>query len=328
MIFRVCIFLYLFPFLVLTSVIDYKSNCTCVPYYQCSEETGGVITNGAGLFDTRLFRNAHCTGYFDVCCNTTLTIDNDPPEKEEKPRGCGYHVPGVFPWSVILRIQKDSTKPFQHKCGASLIHSQVAITAAHCTDDVTARYEVKIGKQATVVTKIIRHPKFNINTLQNDVALLVLKNPLKISEEVSLICIPPPRFSIEHNQCITSSWNNTDDSKVDPVPRLIKLPVISKKNCENTLRATRLGTFFQLHKTFVCAGGEAEKDTCNGDGGNPLICPISGERGRYHQVGIVSWGIGCGEFNMPGVYVRLSIFRDWIDKVMLKNGFDINGYRY
>lgn len=52
---------------------------------------------------------------------------------------------------------------------------------------------------------------------------------------------------------------------------------------------------------------------CGGDGGSPLVCPISNQPGRYHQVGIVSWGIGCGEHNIPGVYVNLGIFRDWID---------------
>lgn len=67
---------------------------------------------------------------------------------------------------------------------------------------------------------------------------------------------------------------------------------------------------------------------CGGDGGSPLVCPISNQPGRYHQVGIVSWGIGCGEHNIPGIYVNLGIFRDWIDEEMVKAGYDINTYRY
>lgn len=50
-----------------------------------------------------------------------------------------------------------------------------------------------------------------------------------------------------------------------------------------------------------------------GDGGSPLVCPISGRHEQYFQAGIVSWGIGCSETN-PGVYVNVAKFRTWIDQ--------------
>lgn len=36
--------------------------------------------------------------------------------------------------------------------------------------------------------------------------------------------------------------------------------------------------------------------------------------GKWTQVGIVSWGIGCGKGQYPGVYTRVTYFMNWITK--------------
>lgn len=58
----------------------------------------------------------------------------------------------------------------------------------------------------------------------------------------------------------------------------------------------------------------------SGDGGSPLVCPVNGKPGHYYQAGITAWGIGCGEAGVPGVYVNVARFRNWIDEqVRLRN---------
>lgn len=61
--------------------------------------------------------------------------------------------------------------------------------------------------------------------------------------------------------------------------------MIDHGECQKRLRSTRLGEYFQLHGSFMCAGGELDKDTCTGDGGGPLVCPTSS--GQYIQVCIL-----------------------------------------
>lgn len=54
-----------------------------------------------------------------------------------------------------------------------------------------------------------------------------------------------------------------------------------------------------------------------GDGGGPLICAMKGSQEKskkYMQVGIVSWGIGCGDENIPGVYSSVTANAQWINK--------------
>lgn len=106
------------------------------------------------------------------------------------------------------------------------------------------------------------------------------------------------------------------------------LPIVPHGKCLEALQKARLGPFFHLHGSFLCAGGEENKDTCKGDGGSPLVCPIKGHPGRYQQVGIVSWGLSCGLQNTPGVYANIPLFMDWIDFTLGVNGFEINIYKY
>lgn len=60
---------------------------------------------------------------------------------------------------------------------------------------------------------------------------------------------------------------------------------------------------------MFCAGSPGH-DSCQGDSGGPII------RGNV-LVGLVSWGVLCGEPGYPGVYTNLanSEIRDWIRNV-------------
>ncbi|KAJ8968757.1 hypothetical protein NQ314_002130 [Rhamnusium bicolor] len=178
--------------------------------------------------------------------------------------------------------------------------------------------------------QVIIHPHYHAPSLRNDIALIILDAPFKLTENVGLACLPKERRQMDNNKCIATGWGKNSYKKetYQSILKKIELPIVSRDVCLRALQKARLGPFFNLHKSFICAGGEENKDTCKGDGGSPLMCPVVDQPGRYEQVGIVSWGLTCGIQNTPGVYVNIDLFRPWIDHVMKSQDFDTNVYKY
>ena len=53
---------------------------------------------------------------------------------------------------------------------------------------------------------------------------------------------------------------------------------------------------------LMLAAGREGKDTCQGDSGGPIF--VEKSNGRISQIGITSFGNGCGAKNFPGVYTE------------------------
>lgn len=177
---------------------------------------------------------------------------------------------------------------------------------------------------------MVVHPEFHIGSLRNDISLLFLTDSVILTDNIGIICLPPQELELSNSRCIASGWgkNAFKHGKHSSIMKKVVLPLVEREKCIAALRKTRLGRFYHLHKSFICAGGESDSDTCKGDGGSPLVCPIPGVRGRFFQIGIVSWGIGCGEDYTPGVYVNVPLYRKWIDKELTARNLDISVYEY
>lgn len=42
------------------------------------------------------------------------------------------------------------------------------------------------------------------------------------------------------------------------------------------------------------------------------MCPVAG---RWYVTGLVAWGIGCGTSDIPGVYINVRNYVNWIQSV-------------
>ncbi|XP_067000978.2 phenoloxidase-activating factor 2 isoform X2 [Anabrus simplex] len=331
-------------------------DCVCVPYYQCTN--GSVNQNGIDIIDIRI-KDGPCDDYLDVCCQkpdkNTDRVKPTPNKRlgcgERHPEGVGFRITGdedneaqfgEFPWMVaVLRNLGDKNNIYQ--CGGALIHPQVVLTAAHCVvGKKPSQLRIRAGEWDTQtndeliphqdrnIAKIIVNKDYYAGALYNDVALMFLETAVELTDNVDVVCLPNQGAIFDYSRCFASGWGKDvfgKEGKYQVILKKIELPVVPHADCQIALRKTRLGSYFELHDSFICAGGEVGKDTCKGDGGSPLVCPIKEEPTRYQQAGIVAWGIGCGDAT-PGVYVNVALFRSWIDQQMVKNGLDPQEYSY
>jgi hypothetical protein len=233
-------------------------------------------------------------------------------------------------------------------CGASLIAPGVALTGAHCVSDITdySKLKVRCGewdtqqqiepkKHVDQYAKYISiHPGFNNKSLANDFALIHLQEKFELSNHINTICLPD-RYQYKNqdtyytDNCFATGWGKDkfeNDGEYQVILKQVQMSTVSHNACEAKFKTSRLGSRFELHNSFLCAGGSPGQDTCKGDGGGPLVCPSKALPGQYEQAGIVAWGLGCGG-DTPGVYADVSKaleFIDWATKCV--EGQDANYY--
>ena len=227
-----------------------------------------------------------------------------------------------FPWQVYLEAG-------DYTCGGSIISSNWIITAAHCAkndyDETIPASEMLIIAGANNpwntlegkgyrVSEVIVHEDYESNTLNNDIALLKLKDPINFTnaepiklisaKDVSAGATDPGVMSWVTGYGITRINPETYPSKLQKV----HLPIISNSQASTVWKS--------IPATDLMAGYlNGNKDACSGDSGGPLVVPVSN---GYKLAGLVSWG--SNNCNTYGAYTRLSLFESWITA---KTGIEI-----
>lgn len=202
-------------------------------------------------------------------------------------------------------------------CGASLIHSDILLTAGHCLRIGFAKKKVVVGiyerdevksSVAYELEKQIQHPEFSYNgiDISNDIALFKLKTPvvnvtpISIAEEGGVPSVG--------DQLTVVGLGRTKFSYGRYPDQLLRIDIPMRSN--DVCRDIYSKELFKPPEMF-CAGGGG-KQSCSGDSGGPVV-----DMKRNQLVGIVSFGRKCGMVAKdPDVYTRVSAYRDFIQSTI------------
>lgn len=260
--------------------------------------------------------------FFTLIMNSNLTLATEGFMKGEggETRIIGGSPSKAWPWIAYLYIRENDET---YLCGASLIHKDWLLTAAHCVNKIPAanitgalnrhnRYS-STG-ESFIIDKVVVHPDYvSGNTdpkrYDNDIALLKLKSSSKI--QPILLSQPYAKQDTAAGRiAIALGWGITDNGESSKDLLQVELPLISNKLCSDSLSDIKNAP--EITNNMICAGdGLGTKDSCNGDSGGPLITYDAASNSWGH-VGTTSWGIGCAEPELYGVYTRTTKFTELI----------------
>ncbi len=262
---------------------------------------------------------------------------------------------GAWPWQVYIQVpllvkgEKRSAS-----CGGSVIAPRWVLSAAHCfvhsgdmtTDNSRSTMVIEGLKRvhpgsdqkpeflaSHSVSEIIVHPGYNPKTSENDIALMHMRESAQVASIAPLLTSDLD-LEAPGAHAIVTGWGRLkeveqqNDSLLDAVTHQpvtlaevmpehlmqVEMPLVDVEQCSaaNHQSPNVSGVIDQRN---LCAGvPEGGKDSCQGDSGGPLVASRDGK--SFKQIGVVSWGVGCGRVGFPGIYTRVSAFAPWIKSVV------------
>lgn len=236
-----------------------------------------------------------------------------------------------YPWMVALVYASGG-----HFCGGTLVASKYVITSANCmavisgpTDfkirlgehDLSSTGEGSLTELTLDVASYTIHENYdNAIVRDNDITVIELAQEVDITTYTpACLAKTSDSTTFDGKNAWVYGWGTTSfGGDSSDVLLEVELPVVSNEQCLTSFADLYNMTVEDLQNyadtdSMICAGGVEGKDSCKGDGGGPLTY----KSGAQHVlIGDASWGYGCAQAGIYGVYGRISFFREWIEGKM------------
>uniref|UniRef100_A0A1B0B946 Peptidase S1 domain-containing protein n=1 Tax=Glossina palpalis gambiensis TaxID=67801 RepID=A0A1B0B946_9MUSC len=212
-----------------------------------------------------------------------------------------------FPWQAAL-LYGDSLV-----CGGSIISLHWVVTAAHCIF-ANVEFTVRAGSnsyqkngQTRKAKKIVINKRFNVGTMDRDIALILLDMPFTLDKAVQPIRLAKFRRNLPP-KLVVSGWGLINETSTTSSNDLMAVTIstVTRSECQKAYGVIK------ITKYMICAA-DPKKDACVGDSGGPLSF-------GNELFGIVSFGVGCARSHYPGVYTYVGRQIFWIKKVISEFG--------
>ncbi|XP_067834258.1 prostasin-like isoform X3 [Heptranchias perlo] len=172
------------------------------------------------------------------------------------------------------------------------------------------------NEKSARIKSIKYHEKYANTHDGYDIAVVQLDRSIEFNTYIMPICLPTSTFQFPCGaDCWVTGWGHTQESVSLPAPgtlQEVEVALIGHRTCNQLYHdgKTIPSETPDIIDSMLCAGVPAGmKDACQGDSGGPLVYF---NNGTWVQVGIVSFGEGCGKSNRPGVYTEVASFQSWI----------------
>ncbi|XP_049839628.1 brachyurin-like [Schistocerca gregaria] len=288
----------------LTTVCSYNQNRSCKPGRPFMRKCNICWCTSDGT-------PGGCTNY--KCPDDVAAVTSSSALSDSRIVGGKKVQPGEIPYQALM------VSDYTSICGASLISKSAVLTAGHCVKDFDT-FQVTLGTiklysfdgednlERIYSREGVVHPSYTSTSLKHDVAVVLLKPEVTLSSTIQLVALPSYSIANEtfvNYKATVSGWGRTSDmDDTSEYLQKVTLDIISNEKCWKYYGR------MAVTSSTLCAQGDKNRSTCNGDSGGPLTVAYNG---GHILVGVVSFGSvrGC-ERGVPVAFSRVTRYLTWI----------------